>query len=149
MASVVALWPLIRELFINRRLMIRFISRNRLVISLSISCWLMFLLLLFTTEQAIRQEVRHGHDKDTITAFTKANVWLAAYKDKYDQCSSDLAVWQDNYRVLSKNPTVNTGKSDPVPTPVPIKNTSPNTAVLPPKDVDVALRKRLKEIGSE
>lgn len=123
------LWPFLKDLFLNKQSLALYIKRNKLSTFFMFSTVVIFLLLLFITEQAVQY-----HDKVKLL-----QIELTAkedYRDLYDECTNDL--------IKAKLGAV--AMACPTPTHPPKDKKDPAPPIIVPRQYDDSLRKKLDTI---
>lgn len=138
------LWSFLKELFLNKQSLSDYIRRNKLFSLLVVSNTVLFIFVLFVTEQAIQHQERAFQFKKEVERLVAENTTLKDRAREFDVCQMQLvlATKEKAACVTPKEPP-----RRPQPTPSPSQHRTGIEPVLVPRTYDDdGLRKRLGEI---
>lgn len=105
-----AIWSFIKELFFSRAAVTQFYSRNRLTVLLLISNFIMFVLLMFSMEQATNQHAAAIKASATVTTLqteatnnARSIAQLELLRYEVSSCENQQSFLAMEYRALTKN----------------------------------------------
>jgi len=127
------LWAFLCEVFFNRKKIANYIRRNRAVLFLLIGNFLLFIMLLFVTEQAIHFQVLADKRQNQIFGMNSELLDLRSKEQEKTNDRRDLAMCndrysfaQEDYRKLSQSLEECLSKqARPVNRPAPVVETTP------------------------
>jgi len=134
-----SLWPLIKEMFFNQKELTDYIRRHKLISFLIAVVVVLFVLVLFSTEQSIQQ-----NDRNTVLRAQVAGL----LKDGSSDCTTQALSAAEDYRRVNRllDQCQNARAAPPAPKPKPRRE--PVTALVPRHvtDDESALKRKLDAI---